>query len=200
LLEEEALPKLIQPRVYQILASAAFASLALLAAPIEKALADKPASPVTVVNPATNPAVTSSVDDPGRIAYQAQASARTDSGGCSSVFSACTFTSPVVPAGKRLVIQHVALQVSLAVPPVPSGVVVIIRNANAPEPSLLSSFVVPLIQSIASGDQAVQFYVDGGGSFVTDVDLIGGNPIGADINFTGYLLDCKVNECAAIAP
>jgi hypothetical protein len=51
-------------------AAALAASLTALAAPIDAALAAPPTSNVIVVNPAKEPALTRSVDDPGRIAYQ----------------------------------------------------------------------------------------------------------------------------------
>ena len=111
----------------------------------------------------------------------------------------CFFNSSVVPAGKRLVIQHVAVEISIL--GAPTGAPTIIRNGstNAPGP-VLSSFLVPFNGGSALVDQAVQFYVDAGGSFGAFVEAIGGTLIGAEMNFTGYLLDCTVNQCAAIAP
>ena len=64
---------------------AALAGFFVLAAPLERAVADRPSTPVTVTNPqvpvranslvsttvvnqSTSPALTSSVDDPGRVA------------------------------------------------------------------------------------------------------------------------------------
>src|SRR5262245_25200307 len=55
---------------------------------------------VTVINPATNPAKTSSVDDPGRIPYEFSVFQ-----GCANP-GACQASLPPIPAGKRLVIQH----------------------------------------------------------------------------------------------
>ena len=53
---------------------AAFAaSLTALVVPIDGARANSPTSNVIVVNPATEPALIRSVDDPGRIAYQSTA-------------------------------------------------------------------------------------------------------------------------------
>ena len=67
---------------------AALASLAMLASPIQAAF-----GAVTQVR---------EVDDPGRIAYQSQ----------QSVGTAGIFIFPKVPAGHRLVIQHVSAEVS----------------------------------------------------------------------------------------
>ena len=51
-------------------AAAFAASLATLACPVGGALAASSTVQVDVVNPAANPALTSSVDDPGRIAFE----------------------------------------------------------------------------------------------------------------------------------
>src|SRR5437899_2414856 len=100
------MPKTVPPARYLAAIFAALAGLAVLVAPIESTFAQKPSTPVTVVNPevpvtvvnpATSPALTSSVDDPGRIAYQ------------SDVPTGSGFVLfPVVPPGHRLVIQHVS--------------------------------------------------------------------------------------------
>jgi len=62
-----------------------------------------PSVPVTVVNPSSRPALASSVDDPGRIAYQ---STNDKTGICSG--SSCVFQFGPVPAGHRLVAQHIS--------------------------------------------------------------------------------------------
>ena len=80
-------------------AAAIVASLAILVAPMDGAFADRPTSKAIVVNAATNPALTRSVDDPGRIPYESQQNI--DAGQDAFIF-------PVVPAGDRLVIQHVS--------------------------------------------------------------------------------------------
>lgn len=87
----------------------ACASLAMLITPTGSALADPKASPVTVVNPATGPALVSRVDDPGRSAYQAVPET-TD---CPSG-KTCIFHFPAIPGGYRLVIQHVSGSLALS--------------------------------------------------------------------------------------
>jgi hypothetical protein len=113
---------------------AALVSFVLLAVPLERALADKPSTPVTVVNPttspvpatvvnpstspvptavvnpSTNPALTSSVDDPGRIAYQSASM-----GSCGGA-NQCSIGSPALPTGHRLVIQHVSAAFGFTAP------------------------------------------------------------------------------------
>jgi len=82
---------------------AAFAaSLAILVCPVGGAFAAPPTVQVEVANPATNPALTSSVDDPGRIAYESNVNCSVFGG----VF--CTATFAAVPQGQRLVIQHIS--------------------------------------------------------------------------------------------
>jgi len=54
--------KVIASARYGAAIFAALASLPMLVAPVERALADAKSTPVTVVNPPTNPSVTSSID------------------------------------------------------------------------------------------------------------------------------------------
>jgi hypothetical protein len=82
-------------------AAALAASLTVFAAPIDGARAASPTSNVIVVNPAKEPALTRSVDDPGRIAYQSSTTCVLDS-------DACSFDFPAVPKNHRLVVQHVS--------------------------------------------------------------------------------------------
>src|SRR5215469_17920940 len=103
--------------------SAVVASLALFAAPIERALADKPATPVTVtnpeipvtvdnpatnpvpvtvVNPAASPALTSDINTRGRVPYQ---SSNDKTGNCSGTFCSFTFTAPT---SHRIVVKNVS--------------------------------------------------------------------------------------------
>jgi hypothetical protein len=181
---------------------AAFAGLIILATPIERALGQKPASPVTVVNPATGPGLTSSVDDPGRIPYQAQHKFAT--GDCLSALFQCIFNFPAVPAGKRLVAQHIVVSAVLSSGTEADARIVIGDVVG-------SHFFVPTVVTPSGtsvlGDQSVQVYVDGGSSFQAGVFTDGAFAIDPALGVpvvlmtvTGYLLDCTVNECAAIAP
>jgi hypothetical protein len=73
------------------------ASLTALVAPIDGARAASPTSNVVVVNPATEPALTRNVDDPGRIAYQSSST-------CDLAGNTCNFIFPKVPTGHWLVV------------------------------------------------------------------------------------------------
>jgi hypothetical protein len=73
------------------IAAAFAASVAMLGCPVGGALAA--ATQVDVVNPATSPALTRSVDDPGRIAYQSTTTCVQDS----AVKNTCFFDFPAVP-------------------------------------------------------------------------------------------------------
>ena len=78
-------------------AAALAASLTAFAAPINATRAASPASNVVVVNPATEPALTRNVDDPGRIAYQSSST-------CDLAGNTCNFIFPKVPTGHWLVV------------------------------------------------------------------------------------------------
>jgi hypothetical protein len=125
----------------------ALAGLIILATSAEKAIGDKPSTPVTVTNPdtspvpttvtnpSTTPALTSSVDDPGRVAYQSIAN-----NVCAPPPNPiqCVVDFPAVPQGHRLVIQDV------------SGSVKIFTSATSAEAiilsdgKLVSSFFIPV--------------------------------------------------------
>ena len=81
--------------------AALVAGLTVIAAATDSALAAPPATQVDVVNPATSPALTRSVDDPGRIAYQSTTT-------CVLNDTICSFDFPPVPKNHRLVVQHVS--------------------------------------------------------------------------------------------
>jgi len=141
----------------------------------------------------------------GRIPYQAKVRVTTGGGGCPSN-GVCIFNAPAIPAGKRLVVQHVVVSVGLSTVPTPSppgAIETFIQNGNSDTPGpILSSFLVPFIGLNADVDQAVQFYVDAGETYFVTVIVRGGNGtlFATSFNVTGYLLDCSANQCAKIAP
>jgi hypothetical protein len=127
----DTMPETVPRSRYGVSMLAALAGLAMVVVTVGKALGQKPSTPVTVVNPqlpvtvdnpatnpvptsvvnpATMPALTSSVDDPGRIPYQRAQQPATV---CDNV-GACVFNFPKVPAGHRLVIQHISGSLGLA--------------------------------------------------------------------------------------
>jgi hypothetical protein len=101
---------------------AALVGFTVLAAPIDSALGQEGPS-VTVVNPATMPALTSSIDDPGRAAYQGvpMSEGNTSSGTCQATFAS-------VPQGHRLVIQRI--YGDLFISPTPAFVQVTVRGGT----------------------------------------------------------------------
>jgi hypothetical protein len=198
---EETMPKAVSFVRHIVLGSAALASLAVVAAPIQEALGDKPSTPVTVVNPSTGPALTSSIDDPGRIAYQSVATLNSSGSHCAA--TSCNFSFAAVPQGQRLVVQHVSGL--LYFNGTPDAVTVQLGNG--------SGFFAPFVDNESLFDQPVLYYVDGGTSPVVNVSLLvpvsqsGGAGTSKDmftadpqsVTLTGYLLNCTVSPCAAIA-
>jgi hypothetical protein len=183
--------KIVAPSPRRVALSTALASL-MFTSPIDRALADPPTASVIVVNPATNPGRTSSIDDPGRVAYQSGAQAP---GPCKN---ACEVPFPIVPPGHRLVIQHVsgAVRYNSA----PTIVVVDLRPALLKSP-VMSPFFAPLIGIESSFNQPVLFYFDAGEIPLVTVGADVDSEFGAFVTLTGYLLDCTpAIPCAPIAP
>jgi hypothetical protein len=182
----------------------AFASLAVLP---ETALAQRPATPVdvinpstapvptTVLNPATQPALTRNVDDPGRIAYQSQqiftcqVNAPGGSAGCLVQFSA-------VPTGQRLVIQQ--LSVGLTADVTVSYAIGAVALSTA-----RSQFSAPGLGPSVSFSQPMLLYVDGGISAVLELLVVGisqGGTFSANASIIGYLLDCSASSATPCNP
>ena len=150
---------------------------------------------VSVVNPNTSPVQTLSVTDPGRIAYQSEADL---SGNCSaSTF--CGFVFPAVPAGHRVVVQHITGLVTFGVAPT---VITVTTSSGA---TLVSNFYGPIPPGILSSqfDLPALFYVDASKAADVTVRLVGnGSTFGGgteQVTLTGYELDCTVAACAPIA-
>jgi hypothetical protein len=139
---------------------------------------------VQVSNTATNPALTSRIDDPGRIPYQAQ-----------KFCNPCQdLTYGPVPANHRLVVEHISGQVDFKANPSESSLQVIIPQVRT------SVFFTPTNPKINSSlfDQPVHFYVEQNQSM--SVQVAGDQAINAvQITLTGYLLDCNAAPCGAIA-
>jgi hypothetical protein len=147
--------------------------------------------PTSVVNPATRPALTSSVDDPGRVAYQASQGLICDEHDCNFTFSA-------VPAGHRLVIQHISG--GFVFNTTPSLIYVSVLSSATPFPGI-SNFVAPTLGAGSLFDKAILYYVDAGNSPLVDVhtdNFTNFNGINV-ITLMGYLLDCMVSPCSPIA-
>ena len=166
------------------------ASLAVFVAPIGTSRAAS-ATNVNVVNPATEPALTRSVDDPGRIAYQSTAV-------CFPATNTCSFNFPAVPKNHRLVVEHVSVSL-VGTPTGPTGAQVSLSGgANQAFSFLLAP---PSFLGASQFDQPVLQYFDAGSPpfllAVADVNLSSSDSIAI---LSGYLLDCATTPCAAIAP
>jgi hypothetical protein len=153
---------------------------------------EAPAQNVNVANAATAPVLALNVNDMGRIPYQFMKTSTTFLGDHQW---GCVF--PNVPSGHRLVVQHVSGQILFN--PLPTAVSVRLTNLTA-YTQLRSIFPVPNSQAF---DQPVLVYYDAG-----DVPLViitTDSQSGAELdNFvgvtmTGYLVDCNIGPCAAIA-
>jgi hypothetical protein len=174
--------------------SAALAGLALAIASIEGVRADDkravPQIPVTVDNPASNPALTSSIDDPGRIPYQS-----TQSPSCTGSF--CVISFPAVPSGHRLVVQYVSgFLLFLATP----SVVAVQVGSGVSIGTAISFFFAPISGVGSSFTQPVLVYIDAGQVPTVGVSAGSTTFFGETIiSLTGYLLDCKTSPCAPIA-
>jgi hypothetical protein len=143
------------------------------------------------------------LDDRGRIPYQSVVDM---TGKCPATIGPpepeCSFNFPVVPAGRRLVVQHVSgiIQITGLPPLISVGFVV-----PGLSPSSVS-FLVPFVNLngivLSEFDQQVLVFYDqnqppsvtvtpGSGTFV--------NPNNIQlITLTGYLLDCAVASCESI--
>jgi hypothetical protein len=171
----------------------------LIAALVPKATHGLVAALVQVANTTANPAITSNMDDPGRIAYQAQIIGTTTA---NCFPGGCAFTFAPVPAGHRLVIQHVSMFILANANSVPARVLVQagIGVTAAAEFLVTNQDTRSSLHEIQF-DQSVLLYVDAGVSpFVT---------IGASIDTTdvdngqiatlfGYMLDCNAAPCSPI--
>jgi hypothetical protein len=170
------------------IAAAFAAGLAILVSPVGGAVAAPPATQVDVVNPATSPALTRNVDDPGRIAYQSSTTCVLDS-------TTCTFDFPPVPKNHRLVVQHVSVELLFG------------ADARGAQISLgggangaVSSFIAPpsFLHSSLFNQSVLQYYDAGSAPFVFAFADISPSPDSL-ATISGYLLDCATTPCAAIA-
>ena len=143
---------------------------------------------VNVANPATAPALFLNVNDPGRIAYQSlNTNPSCSVGQCLAFF-------PAVPSQHRLVVQHFSSLANFSA--APSFV-----NASLNEQSgfFLSIILAPVIGSASRFDQPVLVYYDAGQQPFAELQAVGATVTAATITLTGYMLDCTIAPCAAIA-
>src|SRR5712692_1142435 len=113
-------------------------------------------SPVTVLNTSSAPAITSAIDDPGRIAYQSNQFVVTTTSP-----SAIQFNFPPVPPNHRLVVQHVSGGLGVAQN---SPAALVILSAIPPNgfSAAVSYFFSPSAAGFNAFDQPVLAYFDAG--------------------------------------
>jgi hypothetical protein len=148
--------------------------------------------PVRVLNTSAGPVLTSRIDDPGRIAYLSSTSTT-----CGA--NSCGFTFPAVPAGHRVVIQHVSAVLAFSgTPTTLLGFV----TSSANNGSIQFAVASTPVTDQALFDQPVLYYVDAGQSATVTI----GSPVSFNPNalqqtmtLVGYELDCNAAPCAAIA-
>lgn len=156
---------------------------------------------VQVSNTTANPAITSNMDNPGRVAYQSTQFGTSSVGpGATELGFGVTF--PAVPANHRLVVEHVILQAYL----LGSGPTLVFLQDDIGELTPLSAFFAPSAQILGQNSVAVdspvlvyydqfqvpEVQVSNGAGFVFQ-----NNP--PVFTLTGYMLDCSAAPCSAIA-
>jgi hypothetical protein len=177
-------PLIIRPRICSAArrSAALFAALvgiASLVSPIHAALAA--------------PSQVSNIDEPGRIPYQ---SVQAGKAGAQFVFQ-----FPSVPAGHRLVIQHVS-GFNLSFQLTPSQHVRVRLFFADGGTAVGTSFFVPFSEQSVAFDQSVQLYAQAGDAPLVTVEADNAKDPTFDgglVVLTGYLVDCNAAPCAAIA-
>jgi hypothetical protein len=153
------------------------------------------------------PGLAADLDELGRVPYQFSKPNQHCSQNEQNGMGSCSVITPPVPAGKRLVIQHVS-----AVGPVFNGTFILVNiRTNIPGVSttLVSSFFGP--PPVSSGtlafggafafDQPVQIYADAGNTVFVGIQTDGNVANkAADFIITGSLVDCTMSPCAVIQP
>jgi hypothetical protein len=149
-----------------------------------------PAQDVNVANPATAPVLAVNVNEMGRIPYQSMHTVTT----IGDHQLLCPFST--VPSGHRLVVQHVSGQMFFNPP---AAVTVTLTNL-VDYTQLRSIFSVPNPQAF---DQPVLVYYDAGENplviITTDSQSDSQLQNFVGVTMTGYLVDCSIGPCAAIA-
>jgi hypothetical protein len=139
------------------------------------------------------------VNDPGRIPYQ-----HLSTGGCFSVICGASGGGQV-PNGQRLVIEHVSVNaVGTSSTTIAEMEVSALLQDGSHGPVITSfpatvSALGPQLGTLVVADQRVLMYLDQGQqpSFTIKVNNnLNGNYA---VSFIGYLIDCTIAPCAAIA-
>jgi hypothetical protein len=170
------------------------------------------ADTVRVTNPATQPVLTSRVDEPARVPYQVQLTGPSAIG-CGNILTTAICGGRIngVPAGKRLVIQSVTG--SLVANASPTNAQILIASElpsvgyyGVPSISIFPNIInIPGQPSFTTGDSNVIFqshltvYVDGGTRAQVSITLSGPSAASAPIIVvSGYVIDCTAAPCEPI--
>jgi hypothetical protein len=153
---------------------------------------------VSLSNSAAQPLFFVNVGEPGRSPYQYFAVVPVP--GCSgSSRESCRLNTPVVPGGKRLVVEHITGLVQFDRVPAQVNISVSYQSGGQ-----ILSFDLQNLAVANSFERSVLFYIDGNQSYGFSVlgDLNSNYAAGATQAFgaTGYLIDCNVAPCAPIGP
>jgi hypothetical protein len=168
------------------------------------------ADTVRVTNPATQPVLTSRVDEPARVPYQVQLTG--PSATCGNLLSLviCEGRINGVPEGRRLVVQSVSGTLLSGSSPTNGQILVATESPAANYVAIANISAVPNIVAIpgqpffANGFTSVfqshpTVYVDGGMPARFYLTLSGATSGSlATITVTGYVIDCTAAPCEAI--
>jgi hypothetical protein len=149
------------------------------------ATAQAPQTPASIGLPTVN------IDEAGRIPYWSAVAAK-----CNG--TVCTGTFAPIPAGHRLVIQHVAGDMTTQ-DPTTDATRVLISFSNKFQ---FNSFpTAPFVSGVFVGvfDQPTLFYVDAGQTPIVQVHTGGLQMDTFGPVLIGYELDCTKNACAPLA-
>jgi hypothetical protein len=156
-------------------------------------------TPVKVLNTSAGPAITSVIDDPGRIPYQAQQSTNV-----SGTQLGVNFTFPAVPPNHRLVVQRIGGFHSLLSGNTATTSITLTNKATSLTLStqFTPSVATPSTGNVSQFDLPTLAYFDAGQqpatiAFAGDASVFSGTQISI---LTGYLIDCSASPCSAIAP
>jgi hypothetical protein len=137
-------------------------------------------------------ALVASLDDPGRIPYQAEA----DASGLG------TFYFPGVPTGKRLVVTHVSGQFQIY----GTSTTKTFAQLDTVFASTIGAFLPVIFQGTSAGnnvyvvDSVTQVYYEPGIVTQPRIHITADNFATGTFHISGYVLDCSVAPCAAIVP
>jgi hypothetical protein len=152
-------------------------------------------SPVKVVNSTAAPAITSRMDDPGRIPYQSVVNTSQCGGS-----NYCYINYGPIPPGRRLVITQVA---GLYFFNTPTGTVNFDVSILGPGP--FQTGWLPTVRSfgnLSTFNYPVTIYVDPAQTFRVAAEVFGttfSSGLDQQATITGYLLDCTAAPCSPIA-